>query len=173
MALIRHRALQHDEWQPEAQAAGGDLRVPLARWREEREALLRRPGRLGLVLDSREDLATPPHQLAEELAADLPRLALIELRFAAFNDGRPFSQARVLRERFGFRGELRASGELLADQLRELERCGFDAIDYASADDARQALVMAGDVDVALQPAGDDTELVFRRRRRAPLSLVR
>jgi uncharacterized protein (DUF934 family) len=79
----------------------------------------------------------------ESLEDDLPRLALIALQFPKWTDGRAYSQARLLRVRLGFRGELRATGEVLADMVPLLARTGFDAIALRadqSEDVARRAL---------------------------------
>ena len=63
-----------------------------------------------------------------EIAADLPRLALVALQFPKWTDGRAYSQARVIRSRYRYRGELRATGEVLVDMLPLLHRTGFDAV---------------------------------------------
>jgi uncharacterized protein (DUF934 family) len=64
----------------------------------------------------------------EDLAADLPRLALVALKFPKWVDGRAYSQARLLRARYGYKGEIRATGEVLVDMLPLLQRTGFDAV---------------------------------------------
>jgi uncharacterized protein (DUF934 family) len=76
--------------------------------------------RLGLRLDNDADV--------EALKADLPRLALITLAFPKWTDGRAYTQARLLRARLGFQGEIRATGEVLVDMLPLLHRTGFDAV---------------------------------------------
>lgn len=70
----------------------------------------------------------PNHVDIETLEADLPRLALVALQFPLWTDGRAYSQARLLRVRLGFRGEVRATGEVLVDMLPLLKRTGFDAV---------------------------------------------
>jgi uncharacterized protein (DUF934 family) len=74
---------------------------------------------VGLVVENDVDI--------ESVAADLPRFALVSLRFPKWTDGRAYSQARLLRKRFGFAGEIRATGEVLIDMLPLLARTGFDA----------------------------------------------
>ncbi|MDH3453456.1 MAG: DUF934 domain-containing protein, partial [Gammaproteobacteria bacterium] len=96
----------------------------------------------------------------EDALDALPHAALIALHFEAFNDGRGLTQASLLRRRFGFRGELRATGELLPVQLRELERCGFDSVEFADAANVATALATYQVIDVTLQPAADG-ELVI------------
>ena len=76
--------------------------------------------RLGLQLDNDADV--------EALKPDLPRLALIALAFPKWTDGRAYTQARLLRARLGFQGEIRATGEVLVDMLPLLQRTGFDAV---------------------------------------------
>jgi len=79
----------------------------------------------------------------ETIVADLPRLSLVALQFPKWVDGRAYSQARLLRARFGFKGEIRATGEVLVDMLPLLQRTGFDAVVLRpdqSQDAARRAL---------------------------------
>jgi len=117
----------HDRWH---EAARDDALVPVpaaedfslltpAQWQAVRtswpEALA-----VGLVVPNDVDV--------ESLADDLPRLRLIALRFPKWVDGRAYSQARLLRARFGFAGEIRATGEVLVDMLPLLARTGFDAV---------------------------------------------
>lgn len=74
----------------------------------------------------------------EELADDLPRLSLVALEFPSWTDGRAYSQARLLRSRYRFQGEVRATGQVLVDMLPLLARTGFDAVQLR-ADQSRQA----------------------------------
>ena len=106
--------------------ASGDVVVSLARFQSEGEALMAQGRRLGVRLQ--------PGEEVESLAYDLPRLALVELRFEKFRDGRPYSSAVLLRERYGYAGELRAVGDVLREQAQHMLRCGFDA--FVPADDS-------------------------------------
>jgi uncharacterized protein (DUF934 family) len=108
--------------------------VPFDRWLAERESWISRDGRLGVRLD--------PSDAVERLEADLPRLALVALRFPGPAEGRGYTQARLLRERWGFSGELRATGYVRQDQLFFLARCGFNAFELPEGDlpSAEQAL---------------------------------
>ena len=100
----------------------GDVVMSLKRFMAEGEALL--AGRaVGVRLS--------PDDAVEDLAYDLPRLAVVELAFAKFRDGRPYSAARLLRERYGYGGEIRAVGEVLREQAQFMLRCGFDAFEPA------------------------------------------
>jgi uncharacterized protein (DUF934 family) len=160
--VIRNRALSADGWQLlEQEATGalparGDLIVPLARWLRERDALLAHAGDVGVWLETDADPAA--------LAPDLGRLKLIAVRFASFADGRGYSLARLLRERYGYRGELRAIGDVLRDQLYYLSRCGFDAFALRADQNAEQALAAFSDFSEDYQASVERPEPLFRRR---------
>ena len=125
MPVIKDGRLVEDDWTfiPDFLPLDEVARpvVSLARWRDGDCALRARNGRLGLRLPNDTDPAA--------IGADLDRFALIELEFPVFKDGRAYSQARLLRERHGYRGELRAVGDVLVDQLAYMRRCGFDAFE--------------------------------------------
>ncbi|MEO0410598.1 MAG: DUF934 domain-containing protein [Pseudomonadota bacterium] len=109
-----------------------------------------------------------PGTKVEELASRLDQIALIDVDFPAYTDGRGYSQARVLREHMGFQGELRAIGDVLIDQLRFMQRCGFDVAvlaDHVDPSDAQAALERYG---VWYQPAADDHPPAHRLRRFVP-----
>lgn len=102
---------------------GADIIVSLERLAEQGEAFASRTGRLGIQVAN----TTPPEEIAPHLAG----VALIELPFPAFTDGRAYSLARLIRERLAFAGELRASGDVLPDQLAFLRQVGFDAFEIS------------------------------------------
>jgi uncharacterized protein (DUF934 family) len=160
--VIKHRALSADSWQllePDAAGAlpaGGGVIVPLARWLSERDTLLARTGDVGVWLETDADPAA--------LASDLGHLKLIAIRFASFTDGRGYSLARLLRERHGYRGELRAVGEVLRDQLYYLSRCGFDAFALRADQNAEQALAAFNDFSEDYQVSVEQPTPLFRRR---------
>ena len=131
--------------------AEGAVLVSLARYRAEREALLARGGDLGVVI--------PPGAEWDDLVADLPRLAVVAAELPKFADGRAFSIGRLLRDRDGYAGELRAVGAFFLDQIPLLARVGFDA--FATED----PLVIKGltegrwpEVKEYLQPASEKGE---------------
>jgi uncharacterized protein (DUF934 family) len=144
--LLRDRLTVTDEWlyldEALDEAAADLLRpdavpspliVPFDRWLAEREGWIGGAGRLGVRLD--------PADPVEQLAQDLPRLDLVALRFPGPAEGRGYTQARLLRERWGFVGELRATGYVRHDQLFFLARCGCNAFElpdgeFASAERA-------------------------------------
>lgn len=124
-----------------------DLIVTLEQWQAADDSLKRRNGRLGLRLRS--------DQSPAEIAEDLARFDLIALEFPKFSDGRAYSYARLLRERFGFTGELQAVGNVLRDQLFFMLRCGFDSFEVAGENSAaawQEAIIEMG---VWYQPTAD------------------
>jgi uncharacterized protein (DUF934 family) len=170
--LIKYRQVQTDGWQlldreverllrtgedgllPDF-ADQANLIVPLALWRIRREDLLDRRGGTGLWLNSDEDPAS--------IVQDLSRLQVMAIRFPTFADGRGYSTARLLRERYGYRGELRAFGDVLRDQLYYLSRCGFDAFALRDDQDPQQALSAFDDFSDNYQATVERLPL-FRRR---------
>jgi uncharacterized protein (DUF934 family) len=90
--------------------------------------------------------------------------ALVAVNFPQFTDGRGYSSARLLRERYGWRGELRAIGDVFRDQLFYLARCGFDAFALRQGEDAQAALAAFDDFSDAYQTAADRPLPLFRRR---------
>jgi uncharacterized protein (DUF934 family) len=134
--------------------------VSLKRWSGERDALCRRTGRIGLRL--------PNDAVPASLAQDIERFDLITLSFPRFTDGRAYSQARLLRSRLGFRGELRATGNVLRDQLLFMRRCGIDAFEVSERAVAENWLAALGDLDVFYQPAEDGRPWIARQRSPLP-----
>ena len=125
MTLFRETGVVEDPWQKldddASVPADGMVLVSYGRWREARAALLARRGPVGVALAN-----TDP---VDALASDVSRLDLIALHFPKFSDGRAYSQARLLRERLGYQGELRATGNVLQDQASFMLRCGFDSFE--------------------------------------------
>jgi uncharacterized protein (DUF934 family) len=123
--LTRDRGIVDDRWALLRDAASlSDVPanvpaiVPLTLWQAEHGVLAGRNA-IGVWLKPADD----PGQLA----GDVERLPLIAIDFPKLGDGRGYSSARLLREKYGFRGELRAIGEVLRDQIHDLFQCGFDA----------------------------------------------
>jgi len=161
--VIKNGLVCSDDWQllpKEAQLA--DLPqnvaciVPLALWQAEREALKSRTGGLAIWLDADEEV--------EAIAADLPNFALIALNFPAFTDGRAYSSAALLRQRYGFKGEIRAIGDVLRDQLLAMRRCGFDAFAIRADKDPHDALKGLADFSESYQATVEQPLPLFRRR---------
>jgi len=161
MLLDKSGALGPDPWRHLADDAAPDGDAPttisLARWHKEREFWAARQGKLGLIL--------PNDAAPETLAADIGRFALVVLDFPRFTDGRAYSQARLLRGRLGYRGELRASGHVLRDQLLFMKRCGFDSFVVDAGRAAAENWPRAfGEFNLFYQPANDGQPTVMRRR---------
>lgn len=147
------RVLAEDDWcaiedvstlEAENAASSFSLILPLERWRSERERWSSWAGRLGVRIG--------PADRVETLEPDLDRLALVVIEFSGPSEGRGYSQARVLRDRFRFRGEIRAVGHVKLDQLFFLARCGFDAFELSPGVKVDEALAAFGQFDVAYQP---------------------
>lgn len=149
MQIIRKRSIVDDGWVHLADGdvvpADGDVLVSLDRWHAERENLLGRSGRLGVVLPNTID--------PRELADDLPHLAVVAVHFPIYRDGRGFSIGRLLRERLRYKGEIRAVGNVLRDQLLFMERCGFDAYELQDGKNLENALEGFEDFSVTYQDA--------------------
>jgi uncharacterized protein (DUF934 family) len=162
--MLRTREFVADTWQRiERRSEGeriavpieGDLLVPLEVWLAERETLANPPGRIGLWLDSNADL--------DLVARDIARFRIIAVHLPVFSDGRAFSLARLLRGRHGFRGELRAFGDVRRDQLFYLARCGFDSFELAPGQDPVDAVRALSEFDTVYQ-FGYDAHLALQRR---------
>jgi uncharacterized protein (DUF934 family) len=152
--LIKRDAVIDDAWTvvpAGATLAGlpdGPVIVPLALFRAEREALVQR-GNVGVWL--------APADEPGELRGDLGRLSVVAVDFPKFGDGRGFSTARLLRDRYGYTGELRAIGDVFRDQLFYMAECGFDAF------------AVRADLDPAQEIAGLATyERTYARSTRTP-----
>lgn len=134
--------------------------ISLERWKAARRDLAGRNQPLGLRLDS--------HERIDEILPDLSRFALIALNFPNLNDGRHFTTARLLRERHGFAGRLRATGQVLHDQLDPLRRCGFDEFELPAGKSAASAIPAFDEISVAYQPGADARPTAAQLRRRLP-----
>jgi uncharacterized protein (DUF934 family) len=160
MPLVKKGAIAEDAWitlaDDDAAPAKGDIVVGYARLLKEAVALKARKGRLGVRVGSSEDvLALAPH---------LKALTLVALEFPKFGDGRAFSSARLLRERLGYTGEVRAVGDVLRDQLFYMVRCGFDAFEIPRTDAAELFAQAMAEQNVFYQAASDDRRPVWRKR---------
>jgi uncharacterized protein (DUF934 family) len=151
MQLIKGGRIVEDGYARVADDAPVPDRLPAivsaARFLAEADALLRRAAPTGVVW--------PNNRKVAELAPYLDRLALVALAFPTFKDGRAFSQARLIRERYGFRDELRATGQVLRDQFLFMLRAGFDAFEVTKDADATAFLEAARRYSVFYQPTGD------------------
>ncbi|WP_313643723.1 DUF934 domain-containing protein [Pseudomonas sp.] len=161
--IIKHNQIVDETWHLlpketsfDALTNCDDYIVPLQMWRDHAHVLKARDGGLGVWLDSDEQ--------AEEIGDDVQHFQVIALNFPAFTDGRSYSNARLLRDRYGFKGELRAIGDVLRDQLFYMARCGFDAFAVRADKDPEDALLGLQDFSVTYQAATDEPLPLFRRR---------
>jgi uncharacterized protein (DUF934 family) len=162
--VIRGRKVENDVWEvaglpPHEDLAtlpGGPVIVPLALWKERRAELEARRAPLGVWLKPDDDPA--------EISSDLDKFSVVAVHFPKFTDGRGYSTAVLLRTRYGYRGELRAFGDVGRDQLFYLARCGFDAFRLAPQRDPEAALASLADFSVRYQGSVDDPVPLFRKR---------
>ncbi len=136
----------------------GRFTVSLPRFIEERAALQALGQRVGLRLTSEDDLA--------QLGDAVHGVGLVAVTFAKFTDGRGYSTARLLRERFGYRGQLRAVGDVLPDQVFYMRRCGFDAFELAPGKQPEHAVEALRAFSVTYQGAADDARPLYARAQR-------
>jgi len=120
--------------------------VPLAQWQ----------GEPGILLSTSDDPAS--------IAADLEKISTIVIEFPQFTDGRGYSIARLLRERYGYKGEIRAAGEVLRDNLFYLSRCGFDSFVLSDQTKLDEALSGLSDFSDGYQASVERPQPLFRRR---------
>ncbi len=163
--LVKDGAIVEDTWtllpKPEGEAANvavsnGQVIVPLSVWFAQKAQLQSRTD-IGVWLDSDET--------ADLLGEDAQSLPLVAVNFPTFMDGRAFSTARLLRERFGFTGELRAVGNFIRDQLFYLRRCGVNAFAFSNPEtDLQAALKSLNDFTEYYQASVDQPLPLFRRR---------
>jgi uncharacterized protein (DUF934 family) len=134
----------------------GAILVSAARFLGDAEALSLRTGRTGVIWPNNRDL--------DDLVPYIGRLAAVALVFPTFRDGRAYSQARLLRERHGYKGELRATGQVLRDQFVFMLRAGFDAFEVRKDSDAEAFAATVKRYSVFYQPTGDGRITALHRR---------
>jgi uncharacterized protein (DUF934 family) len=159
MPLIKNGSVVADRFarvadDAEIPAAGAVL-LPAERFLKDAEALSAR-GDVGVIWPNNRDIA--------ELAPYLPRLAAVALVFPAFKDGRAYSQARILREQLKYRGELRATGQVLRDQFLFMQRAGFNSFEVKKDADAVAFAESLKRYSVFYQPTGDGRVTVLKQR---------
>ena len=161
MALIKDGEIVRDPWalgQEDGEADSGvPVVVSLEDWQARREDLLRRNGPLGIRLASDQSPAL--------IADDLDRFDLVALEFPKFTDGRAFSYARLLRERYGFKGEVRAVGNVLRDQFLFMHRCGIDSYEVVDEKAAAAWQQSMSEIAAFYQPATDGRVPIGNLRR--------
>ena len=136
--------------------ADGAVLVTAKRSLGDPEAILARSGKAGVIWPNNRDV--------DDLVPHLERLAVVALVFPTFRDGRAYSQARLLRERYLYRGELRATGQILRDQFVFMLRAGFDAFEVKKQADAEAFAQTVRRYSVFYQPTGDGRLTALHRR---------
>ncbi len=136
----------------------GPIFVTAEVWAEARDRLLDRMGPVGLWLRS--------DQSPEPFAEDIDQFNAVALEFPQFKDGRSYSHARILRDRMDYRGELRAVGNVLRDQLLFMHRCGFDAFAVPAEFSPDDYVAALREFTVWYQPAADTRAPVWQLRHR-------
>ena len=140
----------------DATPAQGGVILSFARFQAEGEALLGEGRAVGVRLN--------PDEAVEALAYDLPRLAVVALVFPKFRDGRQYSQATLLRERYGYTGEIRAVGDALREQAHFMARCGFDAFVFADDTGPQELASVLARYRHVYQTAADRRTPIFVER---------
>lgn len=144
-------------WCPDGEdLARGDVIISLTRFQTEGERLLSEGRSVGVRIE--------PSEEVEALAYDLPRIALVAVSFPKFNDGRGYTAARLLRERYGFKGEIRAVGDVLRMQAGFLVRVGIDAFEPADGSTPEQWATAARRQRHVYQRAADSRPPAYAER---------
>jgi len=164
MKIIRNRRVSENHWRvvPEGTIDGASLSelpeaviVTLSDWRRHGRALAAR-GAVGVRITPGDDV--------DALADALEAIELIALEFGSFTEGRPYSVARMLRERFGYAGEIRAVGDVSTDRLAFMERCGINAFELRAGCEPRDALRAFDEISDVYQRAADARETIGSNR---------
>lgn len=164
MPLLKCGHIVEDRWvrvEDDADIAGETaVVVSLERWQDEAETLKKRNAPVAVALGN--------DQSPAEIEGDLNAIDAVFLTFPAFTDGRAFSQARLLRQRYGYEGEIRATGNVLRDQYAFMQRCGFDAFEVADDADLAGWGQSAQAMTEHYQTAADGVQAVWAKRHRQP-----
>lgn len=134
-----------------------DCSVPLAFWLENKDELAKREHAVAVQIAADEDVS--------QLADHLQQISMVVLNFDSYVDGRAYSQAYLLRTRYGFDGQIRAIGEVHYDHLNFLARVGVDAFELPQGHDVAAAVAAFDQFSEVYQPSADGGQLVFARRR--------
>ena len=160
MPLVKNARITTDPFVHVADGAelpvDGDILISAQRFLADPDTLLRRPGKTGVIW--------PNNRSVDDLVPYLARVAAVALVFPSFRDGRAYSQARLLRERHGYDGELRATGQVLRDQFVFMSRAGFDAFEVKKDADADAFAETVKRYSVFYQPTGDGRVTALNRR---------
>jgi uncharacterized protein (DUF934 family) len=159
MQIIKDREIVEDNWthlDDDAELITGNVTVSKSRWLADKETLLKHQGELGLRLNGDDSL--------EDVVSDLHHFSMIALNFPAFTDGRSYSLARLLRDRYDYQGEIRAQGDILHDQLFYLTQCGFTSFEMVNQNHLDHAITAFNDFSESYQTTAIRPEPLYRRR---------
>ncbi len=154
MKIIRDKVIVTDSWtrySGEGDLPAGDIIVPLGVWQETDLS----GHNVGLLLEPHDDLIN--------IRDDLDFFDLIAINFPTFMDGRGYSMAKILRDRYGYTKEIRAVGDVMRDQLFYMQRCGFNAYEIKPGKDINDALKGLEDFSVTYQASPDEPLPLYRR----------
>ena len=162
--IIKNREIIEDQWtsidNPEQDLATTDdntnIIVALAYWLENKTSLTARTGKVGVLLQGSDE----PELFHQELS----NIDLIAIDFPKFGDGRGYSIARLLSERYGYQQEIRAVGDVLRDQLRFMERCGFNAYALRADRSMEDALASFNAISIDYQSDVSEKKPIYNRR---------
>lgn len=162
MRVIKDDQIIEDKWSrldtvvPGQSIPEGDVILPFSYCKQNRDSLAGHKGKIAVCLNGEDKL--------EDIVKELDQFDLIALDFPAFKDGRCYTHARLLRDRYGYKGDLRAVGDVLRDQLFYMKRCGFSSFFVRSDKDIQDALNAFRDFSVKYQTAADGALPVYRLR---------
>ncbi len=157
MQIINDQAIVEDSWvhfDGEGDMPDGDVIVSLHYWQEHKDELSGR--KIGVRLE--------PDDNPNLIRQDLQQFYVIAVNFPSFGDGRGYSTAKILRDRFGYEGEIRATGDVMRDQLFYMTRCGFNAFEIKAGKDINDALEGLSDFSVKYQSSSDQKQPLYNRR---------
>lgn len=155
MKIIKDKVIIEDNWthySGEGELPGGDVIVSLKLWQETDLS----GRRVGVQLE--------PGDSVKDIEGDLDKFDLIAINFPTFNDGRGYSMVKILRDRFGYKKEIRAVGDVMRDQIFYMQRCGFNAYEVKAGRDINDALKAFDDFTVKYQTSSDETLPLYRRK---------
>lgn len=163
MQIIKDAQVVNDNWQLlsiettlDDISAQDNVILPLSLWLANKNQLENRQEKTGVWLNSAEEI--------ESIAENVAAIPLIALEFPSFTDGRHYSSARILRERYHYQGEIRAIGDVLKDQLFAMHRCGFNSFVIKQGKDINNALLGLTDFSETYQAAVVQPLPLFKRR---------
>ena len=160
MPLLKSGQIVEDTWlhldDEQEMPVRGDVIVSLERWLNEDETLRSRDGKVGIRLKN--------DQSPAQVADDLDAFDVFVLEFPKYTDGRAYSAARLLRDRYGFDGEVRASGDVLIDQYGMMRRCGFNAYEIKDSADITAWEAAEKRISSHYQPAADGVAAIWAKR---------